>query len=451
MGNSDAMNRYRMMFTIGALEDMIFDNALDGVPSLISHDFHRPIGWHTPFGLYFEPKLTRVVGEYLLPENDKEEQVIYKAHHAAFSKRDEDHCQSHLAEFEGHIENFLTDEAGYFFNGCVLYQDQDIITRIYPELVNRQDKDGLIFVSDVLKSFEYLGQGVFKEKNGSLAIFCHQFFRRNLSRRNNFYFYFLDDFICNNNPDITLRIALDSDLIGYAPSFNIQMELEYWWGPNYSDDIENIPGGVTVHKCSDRQKLFSGISETQFWWKKSHEEKILEAEELRDRPVLGVGKDSYGCRYVHSIYKNGVFSHFDGAIRMYGTEKMTERLENPINKAGKNAEYTKLFRIDGKLELSKWKTYVTNYFQDNPLFYEYFGLKTQYEELLKGIEPKDERPIQEKLVPYLMRAEDGVRIFVSYHSPSDPISVDRKFINLDHVLLENGDRKPSMELMLSKL
>lgn len=45
--NSDAINRYGMKFTIGALETALEQSWLMGVPHLISHDIHRPIGWVT--------------------------------------------------------------------------------------------------------------------------------------------------------------------------------------------------------------------------------------------------------------------------------------------------------------------------------------------------------------------------------------------------------------------
>src|SRR5688572_17552763 len=99
VANSDALNRYRMIFTIGALERGIFDNALSGIPALIGHDIHRPMGWNIPFGLYFEPKLTRMVGEYLLPENEEDQREVFEAHHAAFTRRYQEECEPHLPEF----------------------------------------------------------------------------------------------------------------------------------------------------------------------------------------------------------------------------------------------------------------------------------------------------------------------------------------------------------------
>ena len=65
------------MFTIGALEQGMFDNATAGMPSLISHDFHRPLGWIYPFGLYIEPKLSRLIGNFFTCESEEDFKIIH--------------------------------------------------------------------------------------------------------------------------------------------------------------------------------------------------------------------------------------------------------------------------------------------------------------------------------------------------------------------------------------
>ena len=201
--------------------------------------------------------------------------------------------------------------------------------------------------------------------------------------------------------------------------------------------MNEIPVGVTHYECNDRQRLFSGVKGTQFWWIRDDKEMTLELEELRYKPSLGVSNEKYGCRYIHSIYdsENSDFIHFDGAIRMYNEVKMLERLEQPINQAGKSTGYTKLFRIDGKLDLSIWKSLSTNYFQDNPLLYEYFGLKQEYEEIQKKLNEEENKSIIETLVPYKLEKNKGIKIFVSYHLPSKTTNdFDRIIINPDIIV-----------------
>lgn len=193
------------------------------------------------------------------------------------------------------------------------------------------------------------------------------------------------------NEKIKVRLSLDRDMIGLAQTYHDTIELEYWRGPKFNDDISQIKLGVSVHGNSEFQKQYYGISQTEFWWKNENGQQTLEAEELKEHPSNGVDDDSYGCRYVHSIYNEGAkaFEHFDGAIRMYDTEKMLMRIEKDIKSAGKNSIYTKLFRIDGELSIPDWKTLVCHYFQANPLIHEYFDAQEEIEAKPHNIEEQE--------------------------------------------------------------
>ena len=226
--NGDNINRYGYRFTIRALEGALFDNATIGVPSLLGHDSHKPIGWNYPIGLYFEPKITKLIGEFILAETDKDQVQIENAYQRELICRNAQACNPYIADFSKLLRLNSDYNGKYMNNGCVSYIDEGILNKYYPEFGNLEDKDGLIYLDKLFLNFDYLGQGIFKDKKTELAIFCHQYFRRNLSRQNNFHSYFLDEFVkLNTNPEINLRIALDRDLIGYAPTFKKQMELEY--------------------------------------------------------------------------------------------------------------------------------------------------------------------------------------------------------------------------------
>lgn len=437
--NSDSINRKRIKFTVGALEDAIFKNCIKGIPSLLGHDGLKPIGWNFPFALYMEPKLTRLIGEYQIVETNKDQSLVNKAYSATVARRYHEECEPHRAELESLIGSFQTDVGRYMGLGCAAYLDEDILYRAYPELLNRADSDGLFYLDDLSTDFQYLGQGIFRDKKTGLAIFCHQYFRRSLSHINNFHFEFLDRFMSmQGRTDLRLRIALDKNLIGFAASFHHREELEFAWGPRYSDQIEEIRTGVTHYRSDERQKLFSGVSGMQFWWKTDESQRILEAEELRDDPTEGASSDSYGCRYIHSIYDmaNARFEHFDGAIRMYDMEGMMNRLDKEMNKAGKSSLYTKLFRVDGDLKLADWKTLITFYYQGNPLPYEYFGVKEEHEKLFSGDHPSMQKTVVEKYLPYKIEPNDGVRLYLSYHAPSRVSGkFDRIVISPDSVTL----------------
>lgn len=309
-------------------------------------------------------------------------------------------------------------------------------------MLENVDKDGLVYLSDILDRFDYLGYGVFKDKKSELAVIAHQYFRKSLSILNNVNHYFLNDLIrMSKNPDIRIRIALDRNLVGLAKTYSEAVELEFWRGPKFSDDIATIKPGVSVHGASDFDRFYSGISQTEFWWKHSEGLQTLEAEELKDSPSKGISADDYGCRYVHSIFseENNSFEHFDGAIRRYDTDGMITRLETDIKKAGKYSSYTKLFRVDGKLQISDWKSLVCQYFQGNKLVPEYFGIPIESSSYVVK-QHAENKSVVENLVPYSIAKGDGVRLLVSYIK-DEKVETDfsRYITNLDELVI--GDKK----------
>lgn len=304
------------------------------------------------------------------------------------------------------------------------------------------DKSGLVFLDDLLKDFDYVGCGIFKSKTSPFCIFCHQYFKRNLSLLNSYNTYFIDEFIkLNKQNEITLRIAIDRNLIGLSKTIKGVLEFDYWWGPKFNDDISNLPNGVTRYESNNDQKFFSSVLGMEFWWKSDGDEKTLEIEEIREKPSLGVGKTSFGCRYIHSIYNTGAnnFIHFDGAVRMYSEEQIIERWDNSINKSDKDTAYTKIFRIDGKLELADWKKLCILYYKGNPLIFEYFGAKEEYDNLKNStIDIPVNRYSQ--IIPYKINPEDGIRIAASYFEKQDDYQAfERKVINPDTIQFRNGE------------
>ncbi len=413
--NSDTINRYGYRFTVGALEDALEQKALEGIPTCLGHDMHKPLGWTVPFGLYFEPGMCRLVGNQMIAEKDSEQKFINEAHQAALLKRYDEQCTPHIEEFKAIIEKHLTEQATYLYAGCVCYHDDKIIEKVFPELFEKEDKDGLIYLSDLLEQFTYKGHGIFKDKNSELAVIAHQYFRKSLSIHNNLNYFLIDELVKQTaNDKIKVRLALDRNMIGYAKTYHDTIELEYWRGPKFNNDVSKIKLGVTVYGSNDFQKLYYGISQTEFWWKHESHKQTLEVEELKEHPSNGIDNDNYGCRYVHSIFDEATnsFEHFDGAIRMYDTDKMLGRIEKDIKSAGKDSNYTKLFRVDGELAIEDWKTLVCHYYQANPLIHEYFDEAKENEPHI--IDEKKENVI-EKLVPYSLNAGDGIRLLVSYH------------------------------------
>lgn len=444
--SSDSINRDGYVIVFEALEQMIADSALKGLPSLVDHDFHRPLGWIFPFGLLIEPKITKTIGNFLLCEDSVDMDLVYPKIQQYWQYTNYKDCEKYIDEFKELLREKYLDDSKFIYKGCVAYSSPGITIELFPHLFEKKDKSGLIFLSDILIEFEYIGCGIFKHLKNDYCIFCHQYFKRNLSLVNNYNTYFIDEFIkLNINKDIKLRIAIDENLIGLSKSYSGVLEFDYWWGPKFNNDITSIPDEVTRYENDERHKFFSSVGGTEFWWKTDGNEKTLEIEEIREKASLGVSENSYGCRYIHSIYDNskGEFIHFDGAIRMYDEEQIMKRWELSINKSGKNTEYTKLFRIDGKLELADWKKLCILYYKGNPLLFEYFGASEEYNSISVS---KEKSESSEKYTPNKVVPEDGVRLFVSYHNKSeDYISFSRKIPDTDVIHYQDGKRIDVLE------
>lgn len=443
---TDTINRDGYLITFEALHQSIADNAVNGMPSLIDHDFHRPAGWIFPFGIMIEPKISKTIGNFNICENEEDKSLVYPKIQEHRKYIDYKNCQDYFDEVKSLLKDNYSSDGKFMQKGCVAYRLPDIVKKVFPKLFDNLDKSELIYLDDILKEFDYVGSGIFKSKNTEFCIFCHQYFNRSLSRVNNFNTYFIDEFIqLNSKENITLRLAIDTDLIGLSKTHTGVLEFDYWWGPKFNDDISNLPNEVTRYECNDEQKFFSCVSGTEFWWKTDESGRTLEIEEIRERPSMGIDSDSYGCRYIHSIYDTDKkeFNHFDGAVRVYTEEQILNRWDININKAGKNTNYTKLFRIDGKLDLSDWKKLCILYYKGNPLLFEYFGAKEEYE---------NERPKAlvrselDRCLPNKITSEDGIRLFVSYHHKTEEYtSFERKTINPDIWRFENGDSITTLE------
>lgn len=438
--SSDSLNRDGYVIAFEALEKSIGETAIKGMPSLIDHDFHRPAGWIFPFGILIEPKISKTVGNFHICDNEEDRNIIYPKIQDYWQFINHEACKEYIDEFKVLLKDNFSNEGKFIHKGCVAYNLSNIAEKEFPKLFENLDKSGLIFLDDILVDFEYVGSGIFKSKSNDFCIFCHQFFKRNLSLINNYNTYFIDEFIqMNSNKVIRLRIAIDRNLIGLSKTYQGVLEFDYWWGPKFNDDISSLPDHVTRYECNEEQKFFNGVLGTEFWWKTDENEKTLEIEEIREKPSLGIDTDSYGCRYIHSIYDSTKkeFNHFDGAVRMYSGDQIMSRWETNINKAGKNTEYTKLFRIDGKLGLAEWKKLCLLYYKGNPLLFEYFGAKEEYDSL------KNSSKVQDQLTEYIpnkINTEDGIRLFTSYHPKNyEYSSFQRKIIHPDIIKFQNGE------------
>lgn len=435
---TDGIARNNTRMSISALDDMIWMGSDGGRPTNISHDIHRFVGWSVVNGLYMSHELSYVVGNTYIPEGKDEKKELEERRLAFFYKYMGEAIQKYGKAF---IEELSKQElycahgqGRWFYNGIVLYGYVDILYNAFPKLKEHIDDDGLILLEYLLEDFDYCGQGVFKSKYNQLSIVLHSNFRRSYSIYNNFNFGFLDKlFEVYNNGNHSVKVRLEANLIGFAPSWKQSHEYEYWYGPKYNDEIESIPAGLTRYESDEIDKIYTNIKSTEFIWQKKDDGKQyqFEMEEVVDAEAPTLGKDTYGCRYLHALYnfEDKEFNHFDGAIRCYDIEKIVERIDTPMNKMGHQAEYTKFFRIDGHISLDLWKSLITQYLCSNHSVYEYFGIPRPFP---KQEQEKPKGKTLQDYVPYQIDKGDGIRLFVSYHNIKQ-YEVKRCFCNYDSI------------------
>lgn len=422
--SSDSVTRNHTKFTVGALHHGLIDMWRRGIPQLLSHDAHRPVGWTRALGLHFEPGLVRLLGIHQIAETEGEFQSfgeVYTAYRAHITAQEtEPDLPTLRAALAAHLDG---SERPHYQSGTMLV-GTNLARRALSKLFDQEDKDGLI----TLKELTPIWPGIYRF--GNLVLFAHPYFRRSLSRFNN-----LNAELLGALEDISkapggdrVRIRLDPDAVGLAESVYKPVELEYWYGPKFNDDIKSIAPGVTRHEANDEERFFHSVSRTEFWWQSrlnketGIKEHILEVEELRDRQTFGREEPTYGCRYVHCIVEEptNTIDHLDGAVREYDDSEIITRLDKSIAEAGRNTMYTKLWRLDGTIDLSTMKMLIHHFFRNNPQIGEYFGTRDESDHTIapEAVLPPREQILQ-RLVPYSMKKGDGVRLLFSHHATDE--------------------------------
>lgn len=439
---TDGVARDNSSFALPALEDMVWMGS-EGRPLGISHDFHRFIGWNVITGLYMSHEMSYVVGSSFLPEDNDEYQRLNNLRAGFYYKLMEDMIGNYRDDFSKELEahSLLNDKGRWFHAGAVMYGYPGILHSAFPFIKSMQDGDQMIKLKDLLEEFTYKGQGVFAHKKSLFTLFLHPYFRRSYSRHNNYNFGFLDlVFEVYNSGNKSVKVLLDSDFIGYAPSYIPCHEYEYWYGPLYNDDISSIPEGLQHLENDECDKFFNNVKCTEFVWQKKDDGKRyqFEMEEVVDADFPALPNDNYACRYLHSFYdfEKKEFNHFDGAIRIYDLEKMLERIDTPMDKMGHQAHYQKIFRMDGNIPLSLWKSLITQYLCSNNLIYDYFGIERPFPKKKK--QPLPKKVSMEKYVPYVIGKGDGVRLLFSYSNEEIKSDKPRYFEVVDSGRLIDG-------------
>lgn len=436
VSNTADINRYGTIFTVGALWSGLEQTWEFGLPTNIGHDFHRVVGWNKPWMLHLAPARGSLGSVMEMAESAAEYAQLRAVAQQNWLRRIDKLVLPHVDELRAKAKRGIDGTERLTYAGSAALVGRDFARRVFPSVFELVDKDGLV----PLEKLQPRAPGVFQHED--LLFFAHPYLRRSLSRMNTLNGPFLREFQVADLPvTCKRRIALDSDLVGLASTYSDAMELAYWWGPHFDDNLNAIPVGITRHEASDEQRLGSGILRTEFWWYVQKNLRTFECEELCANETSGPGKERFGCRFVHSILgADGVPIHLDGAIRMYGNAEMKQRRKLDIVKAGRRTVYSKLWRIDGPTPVSKWKELIAHYYRDNTLVGEYFGGKETVED---GSAPTETTaPSESPILPVVLREEDGVHVASILHPIRDELpSADVVLCPWDHISRGDEDTK----------
>ncbi|MBL0143867.1 MAG: hypothetical protein IPP91_17625 [Betaproteobacteria bacterium] len=391
--NTDQANRNGTRFPLETLYSVLVQSS-EGTPMFMSHDMHRPIGWSAAHGIALHAGVSYLMGLASFPTTGDEEEVV--------GARARAHIDKKLASVEPDSKRRLDEAAGSHLRPNAFYMSRECATlvqagvakqlfpRLFPEKEN--DKRALIPLADL----HAVGPGVYEVADG-ICVFAHRYLRRSASRWNNLNVPFLQRFqdTAIRNKDFEARIALDTDAIGLSDTYREAIELQFWWGPKFNDNLSEIDTQITRHAATKRDRLFHRIDRTEFWWYDQDALRAFECEEVVDGQTLGIeDADRYACRYAHSmvdLVKNEPH-HLDGAVRIYDDEQILRRLDLNMAEAGRHSEYVKLWRVDGRIPVPLWKALLSDYFRDNHLVSEYLGAQVDEKERTFDTEPAVKQP-----------------------------------------------------------
>ncbi|RYH27812.1 MAG: hypothetical protein EON54_23610, partial [Alcaligenaceae bacterium] len=257
--NTDQVNRYGMHFPLETLYSVLLQSS-EGIPMFISHDMHRPIGWSAANGIALHAGVSYLLGLASFPATADEEEVI--------GARARAHIDDKLASVKPDAKRRLDEAAGshlrpdasHISRECTTLVQAGVAKQLFPQLFpeKENDKRALIPLADL----NAVGPGVYEVANG-ICVFAHRYLRRSAKRWNNLNMPFLQRFqdAAIRSKDFEARVALDPDAIGLSDTYRQAIELQFWWGPKFSDNLSEIDTQITRHAATERDRLHSSAPE----------------------------------------------------------------------------------------------------------------------------------------------------------------------------------------------
>ena len=367
-------NLYKEKIPVKSIISLYKDSYKNKYASFFNHDHStEPIAYVEIFGLSIEPNIIAQTIRVNYSETNEERKYIKSIYNTTIEKL----IESKNEEFEKltlQLGDNISNEHKKVFIESVAISDKGIIERMFPELIEKIDSDGLIN----LNQLKVISSGLYEYNN--FILYAHRFFRRACSINNTLNTQLLSKLeylsINTNTKKLTdIKIKIDLDMIGLLDSYTCIKEYQYIWGPKFNNDLNKIENGITEHTIKEDEKQISSYDKVEFYWDSKKDDKTFQCEEITN-DNFNHHKEFFRNRYVHSIIKFNEETpfHLDGAIREYNIYNYLLRIDKKISDDMKEGmRYIKLWRLDGSIEVNIWKDLISSFYAENKLVGEYFG------------------------------------------------------------------------------
>lgn len=133
---TDGISKSGVRFSIGALEDALWQGYGRCVPSNIEHDIHRPLGVTRISALFLSHESTYLLGNTSLPETTEENRWMMAARTDYLNEKMIERVLRYSQEFNKEVSNLglMKDECRMMSNGIVLYGYDSIVLDAFPFL-----------------------------------------------------------------------------------------------------------------------------------------------------------------------------------------------------------------------------------------------------------------------------------------------------------------------------
>lgn len=250
------------------------------------------------------------------------------------------------------------------------------------------ERDGLFPFDEIANRFP---PGVHSEGcfvGPEFILMASSTFRRGMYPTNNWAPRFIELFWGFNDPRVRKYIALDEDRVRIDVDGGRFIERDTWYGAPFNKDIASIESGIAKLRppldIESRyiSSLFADVYCLDIKWSDAPGVKNFQALEMKTENIkINVADRIYfPARYMHAEFDiaNNCFRHFDGAIQYFTEEEYFFRRDCDFNVTIKNlahikARSSKVFKINGPLNVDDWVQFCSHFCVGNPLMFEYFG------------------------------------------------------------------------------